>query len=191
MAKSDVAVVALAGIVVWLLSPESVGKIERLWGSHLAYEFDPSQKSTAKTMATMIEEPVVNHVPTMIGGHGQTDLAEFYENHFIFTNPPVHLTPVKRTVQITKNKASLVDEMVVRLNHTVIIDWLLPDTAPTGHKIAIPLVASVDFLRVKKEWKISRERIYWDQASVLKQVGLLKAKLPITGAEQCDDFTTP
>jgi len=174
--------------------------LELLWAEHLAFEFDPGRKSVEDTMATMVDDPAVNHVPTMVGGLGRTNLAAFYRDHFIFTNPTMAITAVKRTVQVDGDAASLVDEMVISANHTTPIDWLLPGVPPTGRAFAVPLVASVDFKKVHdgtldhdprlsrfKGWRIHRERIYWDQASVLKQLGLIDHPAA-TGSEQCDDL---
>eukprot|EP00634_Sargassococcus_sp_CCMP2135_P007573 CAMPEP_0198644536 /NCGR_PEP_ID=MMETSP1467-20131203/688_1 /TAXON_ID=1462469 /ORGANISM="unid. sp., Strain CCMP2135" /LENGTH=238 /DNA_ID=CAMNT_0044379993 /DNA_START=1 /DNA_END=716 /DNA_ORIENTATION=+ len=204
VASSWLAVVAACvwSYVLWSREAHSASAatLEALWAAHLAYEFDPAQKSVARTMATMVDEPSVNHVPTMVGGAGQANLAAFYRDHFIFQNPAVDITPVKRTVQVRDDTASLVDEMVIKANHTTPIDWLLPNVPPTGRPFAVPLVASVDFRRIHdgtvdadpflkrfRGWRLERERIYWDQASVLKQVGLID-HAAATGPEQCDEL---
>jgi carboxymethylenebutenolidase len=58
--------------------------------------------------------------------------------------------------------------------------WILPGLAPTGRHVEVPLVAIVGF----REGKLAHENIYWDQASVLKQIGLLSDDgLPVHGAE--------
>ena len=67
-----------------------------------------------------------------------------------------------------------------RFTHTMLIDWLLPDVPPSGKpvEVAFVVVAGV------KDGKISHEHVYWDQASVLVQIGLLDpANLPVVGAE--------
>jgi carboxymethylenebutenolidase len=131
-------------------------------------------------MATMVAEPYVNHIPTMTGGVGFDKLRDFYANHFIGVNPPdMELVPVSRTV----GETSVVDELVARFTHTTHIDWMLPGIEPTGRSVEIPLVAIVQF----DGDKLVHEHIYWDQASVLVQLGLLEAGpsggLPIAGAE--------
>ena len=85
--------------------------------------------STEDTLATMIEDAYVNHVPVMTGGVGHAELRQFYATHFIPKMPPdMEMTPLSRTIGTDQ----LVDEMVVRFTHTVEMDWMLPGIAPTG-----------------------------------------------------------
>ena len=146
-----------------------------LWDKHCEHEF--ASRNVAATMATMVQEPYVNHIPTMTGGVGHDMLWHFYQHHFVNSNPPdTSLTPISRTVGSTQ----IVDEMLFCFTHTQEIDWMLPGVAPTGKRVEIPLVAIVKF----RGNKIYHEHIYWDQASVLVQIGKLStADLPITGAE--------
>ena len=146
-----------------------------IWEEHCRYEFET--RDLDATMATMVEEPYVNHVPTMTGGVGHDALRRFYRDHFIGRNPPdTELVPVSRTV----GTDSLVDEMIFRFTHTSEVDWMLPGVPPTGRRVEVPLVAIVQF----RGGKLVHEHIYWDQASVLVQVGLLDpAGLPVAGIE--------
>ena len=149
--------------------------LEALWEAHCRYEFET--RDVDATMATMVAEPYVNHIPTMTGGVGHDHLKRFYKYHFIGANPPdTEMVPVSRTV----GASSIVDEMIFRFTHTSEIDWMLPGIAPTGRRVEIPLVAIVRF----DGDKLVHEHIYWDQASVLVQLGLLDpAGLPVAGAE--------
>ena len=104
-----------------------------LWDDHTKYEFSPDHKSTSDTMATMTSNPHVNHVPTMVGAVGGPAVAAFYEQHFIFANPDMNLSPVSRTI----GSASLVDEMIISLVHDRPVPWLLPGVEPTGKKLEI------------------------------------------------------
>ena len=144
-----------------------------VWEAHCRYEFET--RDLDATMATMVAEPYVNHIPTMTGGVGHEQLKRFYKYHFIGGNPPdTELVPVSRTVGADQ----IVDEMLFKFTHTSEVDWMLPGVAPTGRRVEIPLVAIVRFV----EGKVSHEHIYWDQASVLVQVGLLKPEgLPVAG----------
>mmetsp|Transcript_35519 Transcript_35519/g.57156 ORF Transcript_35519/g.57156 Transcript_35519/m.57156 type:complete len:222 (-) Transcript_35519:359-1024(-) len=153
-----------------------------LWEEHCRYEFSSGHKSVGKTMETMIEEPYVNHIPTSIGGVGKSMLRHFYGEHFIFSNPEIILRSVSRTV----GQSQLVDELVLATNHSVPIPWLLPGVAPTGRQLEFPLVAIVRFEKnLQGLWRLAHEHIYWDQAGVLAQVGLLdETQLPIIGHEQ-------
>jgi carboxymethylenebutenolidase len=146
-----------------------------LWDRHCEHEF--ATRDVDATMATMVAEPYVNHIPTMTGGVGQRMLARFYRHHFVNGNPPdTTLIPISRTVGATQ----IVDEMLFCFTHTCEIDWMLPGVAPTGRRVEIPLVAIVQF----RGDKLCHEHIYWDQASVLVQVGLLDPQgLPVAGVE--------
>ncbi len=146
-----------------------------LWEQHCYYEF--AARDVDKTMATMVAEPYVNHVPTMTGGVGAAQLARFYAHHFVNSNPKdTRLVPVSRTVGADR----VVDEMLFCFTHDVEIDWMLPGVKPTGRYVEVPVVAIVNF----RGGKLYHEHIYWDQASVLAQIGLLDpALLPVAGIE--------
>jgi carboxymethylenebutenolidase len=146
-----------------------------VWEAHCRYEFET--RDVDATMATIVTAPYVNHVPTMTGGVGHDQLKRFYKYHFIGNNPPdTELVPLSRTVGANQ----IVDEMLFKFTHTSEVDWMLPDVAPTGRRVEIPLVAIVKFV----DGKVAHEHIYWDQASVLVQVGLLRPDgLPVAGQE--------
>jgi carboxymethylenebutenolidase len=149
--------------------------LEGLWEAHCHYEFET--RNVDATMDTMVAEPYVNHIPTMTGGVGHDELKRFYKYHFIGVNPPdFRLTPVSRTIGVDR----IVDEFIVHFTHTTEIDWMLPGIAPTGREVSVPTVAIVQF----KDGKLVHEHIYWDQASVLVQIGKLQPKdLPVVGAD--------
>lgn len=70
--------------------------------------------------------------------------------------------------------------MVVRFTHSIEMDWMLPGIAPTGKPVEFGLVVIVQF----QDGKMAHEHIYWDQACVLVQLGLLDAsRLPVAGRE--------
>jgi carboxymethylenebutenolidase len=154
----------------------------RLWEEHTAHEF--VTHDTEATLATMVEDAYVNHIPVMTGGHGKAALRAFYSRDFIPTMPPdTTLTPISRTV----GDDQLVDEMIFSFTHTREIPWMLPGIPPTNRKVEIPLVAIVKF----RDGKLAHEHIYWDQASVLKQIGLLNdPKLPVFGVETAHKVAT-
>ncbi|HXA23877.1 MAG TPA: nuclear transport factor 2 family protein [Acetobacteraceae bacterium] len=149
--------------------------IVALWEAHCRCEFET--RDVDATMATMVPQPYVNHIPTMTGGVGHDELKRFYKYHFIGVNPPdFRMTPVSRTVGTDR----IVNEFVVQFTHTTQIDWMLPGIAPTGREVSIATVAIIQF----EGDKLVHEHIYWDQASVLVQLGLLDPKaLPVVGAE--------
>jgi len=146
-----------------------------LWEAHCRHEF--GERDVDATMKTMVPEPYVNHIPTMTGGVGHDQLKRFYKHHFVNSNPEdTRLIPISRTV----GKDRVVDEMLFCFTHTREIDWMLPGVAPTGRYVEIPLVAIVSF----RADKLYNEHIYWDQASVLVQIGRLDpAALPVAGIE--------
>ena len=149
-----------------------------LWDLHTAHEF--STRDTEATLDTMVDDAYVNHIPVLTGGHGKTALRAFYSRDFIPKMPPdTTLTPISRTV----GENQLVDEMIFAFTHTVEMPWMLPGVAPTGKRVEVPLVAIVRF----RAGKLAHELIYWDQASVLKQIGLLTDdSLPVRGAETAE-----
>jgi carboxymethylenebutenolidase len=157
--------------------------LSQLWENHVRYEF--STRNTEDTLATMVEDAYVNHIPVLTGGVGRDELREFYSKRFIPQMPPdTEMTPVSRTI----GEDQLVDEMVFKFTHTICMDWMLPGVAPTGKQVEVPLVAIVRF----KEGKLAHEHIYWDQASVLVQIGLIDAaKLPVAGVESARKVLDP
>src|SRR5947207_4758464 len=154
-----------------------------LWEEHLRYEF--STRNTDDTLATMVEDAYVNHIPVLTGGSGRDELRAFYSKRFIPQMPPdTEMTPVSRTI----GEDQIVDEMVFKFTHTIQMDWMLPGIAPTGKRVEVPLVAIVRF----RDGKLAHEHIYWDQASVLVQIGLLDAsKLPVAGVETARKILDP
>jgi carboxymethylenebutenolidase len=146
-----------------------------LWEEHIRHEF--ATHDTEDTLATMVEDAYVNHIPVLTGGVGLDELREFYSKRFIPQMPPdTEMIPISRTI----GNDQLVDEMVFKFTHTIRMDWMLPGVAPTGKRVEVPLVAIVRF----RDGKLAHEHIYWDQASVLVQLGLLAASsLPVAGVE--------
>jgi len=157
--------------------------LSALWERHRACEFE--LRDADATMRTMVEEPYVNHIPTMTGGFGQTDLHRFYKEHFIPKSPKdMRNIPVSRTVGADR----VVNEGVLCFTHDVEIDWMLPGIPPTGRYVEVPIVGIITF----RGDKLAHEHIYWDQASVLVQIGLLDpAGLPVAGIETAKKVLDP
>lgn len=133
----------------------------------------------------MSRDNYVNHVPVMTGGRGPDELLEFYGQHFIPKMPAdTKITPVCRTV----GQARVIDEIIFQFTHDIEMDWMLPGVAPTGRRVEVALVVVVQL----QGDEIARERIYWDQASVMVQIGLLEAStLPVTGVESARKLMDP
>ncbi|HUC61485.1 MAG TPA: ester cyclase [Alphaproteobacteria bacterium] len=148
-----------------------VALFEQHVGAELASDLDT-------TLATMSDEPHLHNVPTNVGGFGRAGVRAFYRDRLIgqFFPPDVKMTSVSRTV----GEDRLVEELVIAFTHTKAIDWLLPGIAPTNRPVEVAFVVVVGF----KGDKVDYEHIYWDQATVLAQVGLIDAtKLPVVGVE--------
>ena len=160
--------------------PEALGA---MFDAHTEAEF--KTRDIDATMATMAAAPHVTHVPTMTGGNGREAVRRFYETWFIGHWPKdTSIQRLSRTV----DDARVVDEMVVSFTHDCEMPAILPGVPPTGRKVVLPHVAVVGF----KDGKIEYEHIYWDQASLLVQIGLLdKSKLPVSGAEQAARLLDP
>jgi carboxymethylenebutenolidase len=150
-------------------------KLNDVWNEHLRAEF--YAHSADEAVATMVANPLVNQVPVMIGGDGKEEVYEFYAKYFLPQIPPdMEMVPVSRTL----GQGRLVDEMVVRFTHTIPMDAILPDIPPTGKRVEVAMVVVVQF----DGDKMAHEHLYWDQASVLVQLGLLQpGGLPVVGAE--------
>ncbi|PYJ12089.1 MAG: hypothetical protein DME93_08530 [Verrucomicrobia bacterium] len=158
-------------------------RLSELWEEHVQHEF--STRNTDDTLATMVDDAYVNHIPVLTGGVGRDELREFYSKRFIPQMPPdTEMTPVSRTI----GEDQLVDEMIFKFTHTIPMDWMLPGVAPTGKRVEVPLVAIVRF----RGGRLAHEHIYWDQASVLVQIGLIDpAKLPVAGVESARKVVDP
>ena len=139
-------------------------ELEALWAEHIAGEF--ATKDVEATLATMVDDAYVNHMPVNTGGRGKDALRVFYRDNFIPSWPEdLVMTPVNRIV----GDSQLADEMHLTFTHSKRMDWFLPGVPPTHQKIELDLIVVVEF----RGDKLACERIYWDHATVLRQVGLL------------------
>ena len=158
------------------------GTLSNAWDQHLASEF--AAKSADQALATMTAEPYVNMVPLMIGARGRVELHDFYANHFLSQIPPdIEMVTVSRTI----GEGRVVDEIIARSSHSIRMDWILPGIPPTGKRVELPFVVIVQF----EGDKVAHEHLYWDQASVLVQVGLLDRTLPVRGGEIAAQVLNP
>jgi len=146
-----------------------------LWDEHVRSEF--VTKDAVAAIDTMVPDAYVNHIPVLTGGVGRSEVKDFYSRHFIPHMPPdVEIVPISRTVGSDR----LVDELILRFTHSIELDWMLPGVAATGKRVECATVAIVTF----RDGKLFSEHVYWDQASVLVQLGLLDpSTLPVAGAE--------
>jgi carboxymethylenebutenolidase len=154
-----------------------------VWNRHTAAEFE--QRDADAALATMTDHPVLIHVPVGTGATGREALRKFYREIFIPQMPPdAELQLLSRSV----GQNRVIDEFILRLTHTVRMDWFAPGIEPTGRRVELPHDAIIGF----ENGKIASEHIYWDQASVLVQLGVLDVKrLPVLGVEQSDRLLRP
>jgi carboxymethylenebutenolidase len=154
-----------------------------LFDAHLDTEF--VAKDAGATMATMTDDPQVVHIPVLTGGRGADELHDFYRDWFIPSWPDdVEIEPLSRTVDDER----VVSEFIVRFTHSREMPYWLPGIPPTGRRVEVPHVVIMGF----RDDKVSYEHIYWDQASLLVQVGLLDpAHLPVLGAVQARGLVDP
>ena len=160
----------------------TAARLSSVWDQHVGAEF--TAKSADEAVATMTANSYVNLVPLMIGACGRDQVRDFYANHFVSQLPPdIEVVTVSRTI----GQERVVDEMIIRFTHSIRMDWLLPGILPTGKRVEIPVVGIIQF----EGDKITHEHLYWDQASLLVQVGLLDRTLPVRGGEIAAQVLNP
>jgi carboxymethylenebutenolidase len=158
----------------------AVDDLGALFDRHVAAEF--AHKDVDATMSTMVEEPYVWHVPALTGATGGEAVRRFYASELVGHTPAdAALRPIARTVSADR----VIDEFILEFTHDREIPFMLPGVAPTGRRVRIPTVVVMGF----RDGKVAYEHIYWDQASVLVQIGLLDPDaLPVAGSEQAERF---
>ena len=159
---------------------DDLGKV---FDAHVHAEF--VARDIDATMATMADDPYVTHVPVMTGGSGRDEMRRFYSSYFIGHWPAdTELKPISRTI----GQGRVIDEFVLSFTHDREMPAMLPGISPTGRKVELPHVVVMGI----ENGKVAYEHIYWDQGSLLAQIGLLDAaKLPVTGAEQARKLLNP
>ena len=147
-----------------------------VFDKHINCEFEKIDVDS--TMQTMVKEPYVHHVPILTGGIGYEKVYTFYSGSFVGKMPSdTKFVRISRTI----GKDQVVDELILSFTHDIEIPAMVPEIPPTGRYVELPLVVVMKF----KGNKIAHEHIYWDQASLLYQIGLIDNKeLPIIGIEQ-------
>jgi carboxymethylenebutenolidase len=134
------------------------------WEDHIVGEF--VTKDVEQSLATMVEDASVMHMPTRSGGKGKPELRAYYRDMFIPSIPSEWQHTMTNRV-VTEN--TIVEEAKVRFHHTKQMEWFLPGVPPTNKWIDVELVIVIEF----RAGKMATERIYWDQATVLRQIGQL------------------
>lgn len=149
--------------------------LEKIWEEHTKAEFELHDVDA--TMATMANEPHLINIPTLMGGAGKQAVRDFYTKYFITQLPKdIRIELISRTVGTNR----IVDELILSFTHNTQLDFMLPNIPPTGKYIELPHVVIITF----EGDKVLSEHIYWDQACVLEQIGLLDAReLPVVGKQ--------
>jgi carboxymethylenebutenolidase len=166
-----------------MTGPQQHGELADVLDDHLAAEF--VTRDLDATMATMTDDPYLNHVPVMTGGIGRDEVRRFYQQIFIGHWPAdTTMERISRTI----GTGQVVDELVLSFTHDISMSHLLPGVPPTGRRVRLAVCVVAGF----RDGKLTHEHIYWDQATLLVQVGLLDpAGLPVTGAEQAEKLLAP
>lgn len=162
---------------------EKQEKMIAVFEQHVQAELDGD---LVTTMATMTDNPHLLNIPTPVGGSGKDGVLAFYRDHLVgkFFPPDVKM----QRVSITVGEAQIVEELVISFTHTTMIEWMLPGLQPTGKQVQAAFAVIVGF----DNGKVSHEHIYWDQASVLVQLGLIDPEgLPVVGAENARKLLAP
>jgi len=155
------------------MTPEQTAAV---WAEHCRCEFE--LRDVDATLDTMTQDAHLLNIPTGHGGTGQNGVRRFYTDEFIGTFPDdIAVDSLGLTVGDTR----IAEEVVMSFTHDREMPWILPGVGPTGRKVVSPMVAVVGF----RDGKVRFEHIWWDQAALLAQLGLLDpARLPVVGAEQ-------
>lgn len=154
-------------------------QMNELWERHVAYEF--AQRDADLSVSTMVDDATVMHLPTMSGGAGKENLRRYYADVFI---PGIPADTTSEPIARSVGDSSIVDEFIMRMTHDREMPYLLPGLAPTGETLEIPTVVIVKFRGELME----SERLYWDQATVLQQLGLIDRSLPVADVAEVSGF---
>jgi carboxymethylenebutenolidase len=155
------------------MSAQLEGRMLEVWHKHVFAEF--AHKNVEDALASMTEDAHVLLVPSLTGAAGKDEVRAFYGRSFL-PQIPADLQPIPISQTIGQNR--IIEESVYRFTHSLSMEWMLPGLGPTGRSVEVAVVAIVQF----RDGLISHEHLYWDQASVLVQLGRLDPTgLPVHG----------
>jgi len=164
------------------MTPMTPEQTAAVWAEHCRCEFE--LRDVDATLATMTDGAHLLNIPTGHGGTGRGEMRRFYTDEFIGTFPDDITVD---SLGLAAGDTRVAEEVVMSFTHDREMPWILPGVEPTGRRVAIPQVAVVGF----SDGKVSFEHIWWDQAALLAQIGLLDpAGLPVVGAEQAPSIAT-
>jgi carboxymethylenebutenolidase len=151
-----------------------------LWEKHAAYEFTIRDADLA--VSTMVDDARVMHLPTMSGGYGKENLRGYYRNIFI---PGIPADTIIEMIARSVGDDHIVDEQIMSFTHDQSVPFLLEGLEPTGKWVEVPLIVVVTFRGNLME----SERLYWDQAAVFHQVGLINGSdLPLADFKEVRNY---
>jgi carboxymethylenebutenolidase len=154
----------------------SSDRIRTVWAEHCRCEFE--LRDVRATLDTMTDDPHLLNVPTGRGGQGRADVERFYTDEFIGTFPD---DVQVQSLGLAVGSSRIAEEVVMTFTHDRLMPWILDGIEPTGRQVRIPQLAVVGF----RDDLVAFEHIWWDQASVLAQVGVFDpVGLPVVGSEQ-------
>jgi carboxymethylenebutenolidase len=157
----------------------NLDRMVELWERHMAYEF--AVKDADLAVSTMVDDASVMHLPTMSGGFGKENLRHYYADVFI---PGIPADTDTELIARSVGDNLLVDEFIMRMTHDREMPFFLPGLAPTGTTVEVPTVVIVKF----RDDLMESERLYWDQATVLSQLGLIDRSLPVADITEVSGF---
>ena len=140
-------------------------KLEEIWDDHLTASL--GRRDLARSLANLVAEPSVLHIPAMTGAVGQAALERFYRED-LFDHLPADLTVAR--ISRTVDRFRLVDEATVSFTHDRELPWLLPGVAPTHRRAEVLTITVVGFER----GRIGSQRVLWDHATLTGQLGLVE-----------------
>lgn len=157
-------------------------EIEALWDRHQLAVLDAR---VDEAVALMHPDAWINHVPVLTGGVGTEEIREFYVRRLTPRMPQdARLLRLSRTVGCER----VVEEVHLTFTHDIEMDWLLPGVLPTHKRIEVVLCTVATF----RGDQIASQHVYWDQASVLVQLGLLDdATAPVVGVRAALKLVDP
>jgi carboxymethylenebutenolidase len=150
-----------------------------MWERHTAYEFAVRDADLA--VSTMVDDAKVMHLPTMSGGSGKENLRHYYRDVFI---PGIPADTTNEQIARSVGENLIVDEFILRATHDQEVPFLVPGLAPTGKPLEVATVVVVKF----RDGLMESERLYWDQAAVLDQLGLIDHGLPFASFDEVGAF---
>ena len=161
---------------------ESIAFTRTLATLHKGFRLEPDIEATRdglvtstisgnndKTMKSVRPYAHVINGPTLTGGIGSKNIGLFYSKFFF----PLPKSFSSRLLSRTIGTDRVVDELFISFVHNLAVHWMLPGIPPTNRRVEVVVVS----IMCVKGRALESEHVYWDQASVLVQLGMLDPKL--------------